>query len=338
MNSLKTRPGVSIETYTIPPIGTHNTIPPFTSKLNKGIEVTIHAIIINGTQPGPHVYIGGGTHGDEINGIEAVLRLSRNIDYQKLNGRLTLVPIQNPAGFEFKSRLNPYDPIDPDWVHPGSAEGSYIQRLKHHLTKLAAQADCVIDLHTAGRGGTNNPMIYVPPEIGNGAGKRSLELALAFGGDYIIYGSREDVYGWPVQNAMPFVAVREGRAGIYSEAGSGGAGVPEDRFVNYFLTGVENTLKVLGMLEGEVIEQGERHVVDPLADLDHTVRAPIRGIFNPNVQVGASVNQGQKLAEIHGIPEGVEQIKSPITGIITYIQIFGPTTIDDKLFVISSTK
>ncbi|MFX1514111.1 MAG: hypothetical protein ACFFCQ_16145 [Promethearchaeota archaeon] len=55
--------------------------------------------------------------------------------------------------------------------------------MKHVLNQLVTTADCVIDLHTAGRDGTNNPMIYVPPEIGNGTGKRSLERSLAFGGE-----------------------------------------------------------------------------------------------------------------------------------------------------------
>ena len=66
--------------------------------------------------------------------------------------------------------------------------------MKYILNQLAATADCVIDLHTAGRDGTNNPMIYVPPEIGNSSGKRSLELVLVFGGDRIVYGTSEDAY------------------------------------------------------------------------------------------------------------------------------------------------
>ena len=74
-------------------------------------------------------------------------------------------------------------------------------------------------------------MIYVPPESGNGAGNRSLELAKKFGGDRIVFGVKEDDYGWPVRNAMPFVAVREGKIGLYAEAGVGGAGIPDNRYV-----------------------------------------------------------------------------------------------------------
>jgi predicted deacylase len=333
-----TKPGVHFQSFHIPATGTHNSIPPFTSKIQPGIAVEIHAIHIIGTTPGPTLYIGGGMHGDEINGIAAALRLPKHIAHTNLKGNLIIVPLQNPAGYEFKARLNPFDPIDPDWVHPGKKTGPYSQSMKYILNQLAARADCVMDLHTAGRDGTNNPMIYVPPEIGNGAGKRSLSLALAFGGDRIVYGTTEDEYGWPVKFAMPFVAVREGKPGLYIEAGSGGAGIPDERFVNYFITGVLNVLKTMEMLKGEITDQGERIIVDPSIEQDRMLRAPVGGIFSPKIQIGETVMPGQLLAEIHCIPEGEEQITAPVGGLITYLQRSGPTTKGDQLLVISSSE
>jgi len=299
------------------------------------VEVQIRVVTITGREPGPSLYVGGGTHGDEINGIEAAWQIAHRVDYAKLKGRLTVVPLQNPAALRYRSRLNPYDPTDPDWVHPGAPKGSYTQMVKHVLNGLASKADCVIDLHTAGMGGTNNPMIYVPPETGNGAGRRSLELALAFGGDRIVYGKNEEDYGWPVEFAMPFVAVREGRLGLYSEAGHGGSLIPEERFVNYFVTGVFNVMKKMGMVEGEIAEQGERLVVDPLSEGEQAVRAPAEGILRPMVQVGDRVRKGDLVAEIHVIPEGLKEVRSPLSGLITYLQLFGPTAEGDRIAAIS---
>ncbi|MFX1514112.1 MAG: succinylglutamate desuccinylase/aspartoacylase family protein [Promethearchaeota archaeon] len=90
-------------------------------------------------------------------------------------------------------------------------------------------------------------------------------------------------------------------------SGSGGAGVLEDRFVNYFITGVLNVLKTMGMLEREIREQGERVVVDPYIEKDQSIQAPVGGIFNPKVQIGDKVKTGQLLAEIHCISEGEEK-------------------------------
>ncbi|MFW9825817.1 MAG: succinylglutamate desuccinylase/aspartoacylase family protein [Candidatus Thorarchaeota archaeon] len=335
MSGRKVTTGIHYEKFIIPPSGTHNTVAPFTSKMIKGEEVAIHAIRINGKNVGPTVYIGGGMHGDEINGVEAILRISRTIDNKNLRGKLILVPVQNPGGYSFRTRLCPYDPIDPDWIHPGRKEGTYSQRMKYILNSLASEADCVIDLHTAGRGGSNNPMIYVPPETGNGAGEKSIELAKAFGGDRIIYGNSEDDYGWPVHLAMPFVAVKEGKMGLYPEAGQGGSYLPEERFVKYFITGVFNVLKKLDMIDGDIESQGEILIQKPLEVKDLNVRVKEGGLFNPIVDVGNMVKKGDKLGEIHHIPKGVHEINAPITGLITWSATYGTISDNGRVFTIS---
>jgi predicted deacylase len=335
MSDKKVTSGIHYEKIVIPPSGTHNTVAPFTSKMVKGEDVEIHAIKINGKKKGPTVYVGGGMHGDEINGTEAILRIPKMIDSKNLRGKLILVPVQNPGGYSFRTRLSPYDPIDPDWIHPGKKGGTYSHRMKYILNSLASEADCVIDLHTSGRGGSNNPMIYVPPETGNGAGEKSIELARAFGGDRIIYGDNEDDYGWPVHLAMPFVAVKEGKMGLYPEAGQGGSYLPEERFVNYFVKGVLNVLKKLNMIDGKVEEQGEILVQEPTEIQDQSVRVRKGGLFNPIVDVGDSVIKGDKMGEIHSIPKGVFEIKAPVTGLITWMATYGTIGDNGRVFTVS---
>ena len=325
---------VDLKLITIPPSRTHNTISPFCSSLSKGPETEIHVIEVTGNTREPCVYVGGGTHGDELNGVRAVLEIADKLQEIDVNGRVILVPIQNPSGYLFRERLSPFDPIDPDWVHPGDPNGTYSKRMKYVLNQIAEKADCVIDLHTSGRGGLNNPMIYVPPETGNEAGRRSLELALAFGGDRIVYGKKEEDYGWPVRYAMPFVAVRDGRAGIYAEAGEGGASVPEEVYVNYFVNGVLNTLRSMGMLEGLIVEQGERRIVDPRT-WEVSVRSSINGVFVPKTSLGSKVQRTQVLAEVLGIPNGREKLKAPTSGMVTFINTFGSVSKGERLFAVS---
>jgi len=323
-----------LKSVTVPPSRTHNTISPFCSSLYKGPETTIHVIEVTGDTRGSHVYVGGGTHGDELNGVRAVLEIADKLQGMEVKGRVTLVPIQNPGGYLFRERLSPFDPIDPDWVHSGDPNGAYTSRMKHALNQLAEKADCVIDLHTSGRGGSNNPMIYVPPETGNGAGRRSLELSMAFGGDRIVYGEKEEDYGWPVRYAMPFIAVRDGRAGIYAEAGQGGASATEEAHVNYFVNGVLNTLKSMGVLKGLVVEQGERKVLDPRT-WEVSVRSPLNGVFVPKTSLGSKVKRDQILAEILGIPDGREKVKAPTSGTVTFMNTYGSVSKGERLFGVS---
>jgi len=107
------KPGIHYEFYSIPPAGTHNTLFPFTLKMGKGFETTIHVIKVVGKKLGPKLYLGSGVHGEEINGIEVALRVPREIEPKKIRGELVIVPVQNPAAYLFRVRLNPYDPIDP---------------------------------------------------------------------------------------------------------------------------------------------------------------------------------------------------------------------------------
>jgi predicted deacylase len=315
-------------------VGTHNTIQPFSSQIKRGIESEIRVHEIMGSPQKPKVYVGGGMHGDELNGVAAVIKLVRIIPTHRFRGTIVLVPIQNPAAFWFRERLNPFDPIDPDWVHPGKLKGTYSQRVKHVLNSLASDADCVIDMHTSGRGGANNPMIYIPPETGNGSGNRSLDLAKSFGGDRLVFGACEDVYGWPVRNAMPFVAVREGRMGLYAEAGVGGASIPDSRNVEYFVRGVLNVMKALGMIEGAIEEQGERLIASPTIP-EEEVYSSLGGLFIPFEEIGCRVNTGVVLGEVWDLDGQVETILSPTNGRITFMNQFGSVGSGDRLFTIS---
>ena len=329
-----TKSKVEIKKIRIEPIGTHNSIAPFTSKIKRGIEAEITAITISGTQSEPKIYVGGCTHGDELNGVVAVLKLIKVIQEHELQGTVILVPIQNPVAFEYRERLNPFDPIDPDWVHPGKADGTYSQKMKHALTSFSKDADCVIDLHTSGRGGLNNPMIYVPPETGNGAGQRSLELAKCFGGDRLVFGDDEAEYDWPVKFTMPFAAVREGRMGLYAEAGMGGSSIPEPKFVDYFVTGVLNIMIFMGMIKGNVTKQGERVIIQP----DKTelgIVSPSEGIFMPTVSIGEKIKSGALLAELWSLDGLKHSVIAPSEGLISFMNQFGAVGAGDRLFTIS---
>ena len=329
-------PGRKVESFAVEAVGTHNSVPPFTTAVSPGVAVTIHAIRITGEKGGPSAYVGGGQHGDEIGGMAAAWEVARAVDHRKLKGRLVVVPLQNPAAFKFRTRLNPFDPIDPDWIYPGDPSGTHYQRTRFILNNLASECDCVMDLHTAGISGANSGYVYVPPETGNGSGKRSLELGLAFGGDRIIRGKSEETYGWKVSSAMPFAAVREGRLGLYPEAGQGGGMMPEKRFVDYLVTGTLNVLKSMHMLEGDIVAQGERIVVDPSSE--KSVKAPREGLLKTLVSPGQNVSKGQVIAEIRRIPRGLVKVKAPIAGNVIFLHRLGSVGEGESIATLSPGK
>ena len=178
--------------------------------------------------------------------------------------------------------------------------------------------------------------MYVPPETGNGSGKISLKLGLAFGGDRIVQGKSEETYGWKVSSAMPFAAAREGRLGLYPEAGQGGGTMPEKKFVDYLVTGTLNVLKAMRMLEGDVVTQGERVVVDPSSE--RSVNAPSEGLLKTSVSPGQNVSKGQVIAEIRRIPKGLVKVRAPITGNVIFLHRLGSVGEGESIATLSPRK
>ena len=315
-------------------IANYNTIAPFNSQVTRPIGFDIITHTIYGSLPGPSLFVGGCMHGDELNGTAAALQLVEIIRSCELRGTVVVVPIQNPVAFNYRERLNPFDPIDPDWVFPGQKIGTYSQVLKYQLMLLANSAECVIDCHSAGRGGVNVPMVYCPPEIGNGGGDKSLELAKQFGGERIVVGDTEADYNWRVTFTLPFLAAREGRMGIYAEAGTGGSSIPDSKHVKYLVSGVLNVMVAMSMISGVFVEQGERVVVNPSRHEDHLV-APSEGIFLPMVGVGSSVLAAGCVAEVLCFSSVRHRLFALSSGMVTYLNNFGSVGAGDRLMTIS---
>ena len=109
---------------------------------------------IIGAQPGPHVLITGGVHGDEFEPMAALRQLGAEFSEQPglvaaLRGRVTLVPVVNEAAFVRGQRVAE-DQLDLARTCPGRAGGSVTERTAHALSALIRTADFYLDLHTGG--------------------------------------------------------------------------------------------------------------------------------------------------------------------------------------------
>jgi len=145
-------------------------------------QVNVFAHVIQGSGDGPNVYVRVATHGNELQGVEVCRRLAEEIEPSTLSGKLIVVPLQNPVAFRHRLRLNPIDGKDLDKLYPGRENGTATERLAYTLySKLAADADVVIDLHSGGVGSISIPHIYLPSIPPRRTKFTSLELAKAFG-------------------------------------------------------------------------------------------------------------------------------------------------------------
>ena len=105
--------------------------------------------------------------------------------------------------------------------------------------------------------------------------------------------------------------------------------------MEYLVTGVYNVMKSLGMIEGDIVKQGKRIVVDPLKDDSVRIKSPVEGVFFPVVETGVTVEEGELMGKVYGIPSGVFEILAQRGGYITWRCSFGSIGKDGNLFTIS---
>lgn len=278
-------------------LGNNEILPGTTAKANynvgnlpSGTRVAIQMEIFRSTQPGPHVLIIGGVHGDEVNGIEIVRRtIEKNMYKDMMTGSVIVVPLLNVYGFINFSRDVP-DGKDVNRSFPGTLAGSLASRVARIITKnVLPQIDMIIDCHAGGQNRFNYPQIRISK-----GDEESYELALAFNPPFIIHktalnGSLRKTARLSEKQCLTYEGGESLRLDGYSIARG--------------VTGIERTLQYLDMIGGT---SGD--VIVPV-EIEHVgwIRASHAGLFIWSKSSGSLVKKGEPLGTI-GDPYGTRRI------------------------------
>jgi len=257
-----------------------------------GAPIDVPVRVIVGAQPRPRVAVMAAVHGDEYEGVRAVVDLGRELDPAQLAGSVVLVPVSNPLAFNALMRVSPIDGVNLNRVFPGNPNGTPSERLANILTRrVAAQADALIDLHSGGTRYMFQPQAGFYRLAGEAAlSQRSFEMAQAFGLDLL----------WELPSRAgvnSYEAMRAGVPAIGLEIG--GNGRCEMAHVQLAKQGVKNVLALLGVLPGvDWVGQPTQRVWRG----DFTL-CPVSGLFDPAVSLNTEVKVGQLLysiLDLHG--------------------------------------
>ncbi len=258
--------------------------------LPTGTRVSIQMEVFRSVQPGPHVLLIGGVHGDEINGVEIVRRtLAGQMFDQLICGSVIVVPLLNVYGFINFSREVP-DGKDINRSFPGSMSGSLASRVARIITKnIIPQIDLLIDCHSGGQGRFNYPQIRVSK-----GDEESTRLASAFNPPFII---KKGV----LRGSLRKVAKINHKPCLVYE---GGEALRLDSYpIAKGVSGIKKTLQFLSMLDGKPEE------TKASIEIHHTswVRASKAGLFVWSECSGARVKKGDILGTIYD-PYGIAQV------------------------------
>ncbi|MGD9783487.1 MAG: succinylglutamate desuccinylase/aspartoacylase family protein [Hyphomicrobiaceae bacterium] len=290
------------------------------SKLSNHAPVTLPVHVLHGDRPGPTIFVSGGIHGDELNGVEIVRRILRTVSPANISGTLLCVPVVNAFGFIGRSRYLP-DRRDLNRSFPGSSSGSLAARLAHlFLNEVVTRSEIGIDLHTAAVHRINLPQIRCDLK----RRPRCKELALAFGAEVVLDSAERS-------GSLRRAARETGCDVLVYE---GGEGLRFDEFaIKAGVDGVAGVMLATGMLE---LPEGAkaRKARDMLvADSSSWVRAPEGGVWRTSRRIGHAVTKGEVLGYVANPFEELDvEVRAPHRGIIIGATTLPIVNMGDALF------
>ena len=102
------------------PLGSRHCFALTAGTMADGTELTLPVLVAPGASRAPRLVCVAGIHGNEPEGITALLELWDEIGPGELAGTLVLVPVANPPAFRAGERRNPEDPLDMNRSFPGA--------------------------------------------------------------------------------------------------------------------------------------------------------------------------------------------------------------------------
>ena len=270
---------------------------PFTLDHTWG-RVRVPLFVACAERPGPTIVAIGGTHGDEYEGPVGLKNLTRELDSARLAaGRLIVLPILNVPAFRAARRDSPLDGANMNRVFPGDAQGTITQRIARFVSdEVLTRADVVVDLHAGGAGFEIIRCMSFHQVDDAARYAEFRETALLFGTPFVMIYT-----GGMGTGLLTEEAEKMGKITIGSELGYG-ASTDLDG-VRWAHGGVLNVMRRFGLLDEPVVALTpptlDRQRVVAALDIDRYVTAPVSGISEPLVPIGAFVRQGQPVARIH---------------------------------------
>ncbi|MCE8024200.1 MULTISPECIES: N(2)-acetyl-L-2,4-diaminobutanoate deacetylase DoeB [Halomonadaceae] len=242
---------------------------------------------------GPTALLTGGNHGDEYEGITALMKLSSSLRAEDVSGRVIIVPMMNMPAAMAGKRTSPMDGGNLNRSFPGDPDGTVTEKIADYFTRvITPMCDVVLDLHSGGRTLDIIPFgashVLDDPE----QQRQALEGAKAFGAPYAMMMFELDAA------ALFDTAVEsQGKVFVATELGGGGTSTPESLALTE--RGVRNFLIYFGLLQGEVEMPAEPQIYLDMPDASCYVQSEHTGLLELTLALGDRVEKGQVIARVY---------------------------------------
>ena len=278
----------------------------------------------------------GGTHGNEYEGQIAVKRLARYLDPEQMCGRVVLMPQLSESACTANQRTSPLDGVNMNRAFPGNPRGTISYRISHFVKQhVFPLGRVVIDIHSGGNEGAFPicTSFHPIPDVAQRA--EIATVSRLFDPPFVlIYASTM------ASGLLTDEAEAEGKVTIGGEFG-GGESTSRDGVRHAYL-GVCNVLRHYGLVEGQVelIRPSGSHPPRLIrADrLDQYVPCPCDAVWEPIVDPGAPVDEGELIGRLHDFADHSSEpmgIHAPRAGFIAMMHLSARPRKGQTLFVIA---
>lgn len=277
-----------------------------------GEMIGIPLLVANGSRPGKTLVTFAAVHGDELEGVQAIQDVFRQLDTDEMTGRFIAVPVANLPAFRSVQRTSPIDLLNLARTFPGRKDGSVTERIAHYLGELIIpQADFFIDLHSAAT--SLMPTMVGYDASGTEAAKASMEAALRTGMP-VIWGHPDVGPGRTLHAAMQL-----GIPWLYVESPSGRQVSSSE--LPYYVGALLNLLGHLKIIDREASSSLPKLHLYGSGDVDRTQSVNVSGFFVQRVKLLDQVKAGDLVGEVRDLfGEVLEDVRTLSAGIVAVLR------------------
>lgn len=267
------------------------------SRNNSAWGAVLIPIIVIKNGRGPTLLFTGGSHGGEYEGPVCLMKLGRALGAEGVQGRLIVIPALNLPAVVAGERLSPIDHKDMNRVFPGRWDGTITEVIAYYVHEAVLPlCDAVIDLHSGGYSLDLFPYISMHYLADKAQEKQTFAALEAFQAPVALMMREFSGTG-----LLDYAVEQMGKIFLCAELGGGGRLSMEA--LQIAETGVGNLLKHFNIIDGEIETRqtsdapGTRFMEVPAAENYH--RVTVDGIYEPFFGLGAQVEAGQALGQVH---------------------------------------
>ena len=250
---------------------------------------------------GPCAIVIGANHGDEYEGVSICNELYQTLEPDDISGQIIFLPAANAPAYYAGRRTSPLDwtgEANLNRLFPGNQYGPPTEMIAWYITNhLIHRADAIFDLHSAGKSIDHHPSAKI--RLMGDATKDALQMKFLelFGAPIGIVGDRvhqTTLSGEVLQKDI-----------VYLSTELGGAGKIRPWIRAFAFNGMKRCLREMGILPEDLSLPEPEHRVQlkQMQTGDHYVFAYRDGMFEPRVNLGDIVEDGQFAGYIWSLKE-----------------------------------